>query len=211
MTQSQGEVVVIAAPSGAGKTSLVKALIETSPNIDVAISHTTRPMRSHEMDGVNYHFVSAEDFLSLQSEGGFIESAEVFGNLYGTSRDAMTRIISQGKHLVLEIDYQGAAQIRQQVQDAISIFILPPSLATLKERLHSRAQDDAATIERRTGEAMNEISHYKEFDYLVVNDVFDVALSQIRSIIECGEQAFSLKNQLAAQSTLLSELLTTSP
>jgi guanylate kinase len=211
MTHSQGKVVVIAAPSGAGKTSLVKALIETSPNIDVAVSHTTRSMRPHEVDGINYHFVSVMDFRSLQDKNGFIESAEVFGNLYGTSRDAMTRIISQGKHLVLEIDYQGAAQIRQQVQDAISIFILPPSLATLKERLHSRAQDDAAAIERRAGEAMNEISHFKEFDYLVVNDVFDVALNQIRSIIEYGDESFNLKNQLTVQSILLSELLTTSP
>lgn len=211
MTQSQGKVVVIAAPSGAGKTSLVKALIETSPNIDVAVSHTTRPMRPHEVNGVNYHFVSVEDFRSIQGEDGFIESAEVFGNLYGTSRAAMTKITSQGKHLVLEIDFQGAAQIRHRVQDAISIFILPPSLATLKERLHSRAQDDAATIERRTGEAMNEISHYKEFDYLVVNDVFDVALNQIRSIIEQSDEAFSLINQLTEQRILLSELLTTSP
>ena len=135
----------------------------------------------------------------------------MFGNLYGTSREAMGSIVNQGKHLVLEIDYQGASQIRQQVAGAISIFILPPSLATLKQRLHSRAQDDAATIERRTGEAMNEISHFREFDYLVVNDDFDTALSQIRSVIETEDPAFSLKVQLERQRTLLSELLTTSP
>lgn len=209
--ESAGKVVVIAAPSGAGKTSLVKALIESSPNIDVAVSHTTRPMRPHEVDGVNYHFVSIDEFQVLQQQDGFIESAEVFGNFYGTSREAMTHIIDQGKHLVLEIDYQGAGQIRRQVPGAISIFILPPSLATLKQRLHSRAQDDAATIERRTGEAMNEISHYKEFDYIVVNDDFDTALSQIRSVIETGNKSFSLNEQLERQRTLLSELLTTSP
>ena len=207
----RGKVVVIAAPSGAGKTSLVKALVESSANIDVAVSHTTRPMRPHEVDGVNYHFVSQNEFKALLEQDGFIESAEVFGNLYGTSREAMGSIINQGKHLVLEIDYQGASQIRQQVAGAISIFILPPSLATLKQRLHSRAQDDAATIERRTGEAMNEISHFREFDYLVVNDDFDTALSQIRSVIETEDPAFSLKVQLERQRTLLSELLTTSP
>ena len=121
----RGKVVVIAAPSGAGKTSLVKALIESSANIDVAVSHTTRPMRPHEVDGVNYHFVSQNEFKALLEQDGFIESAEVFGNLYGTSREAMGSIINQGKHLVLEIDYQGASQIRQQVAGAISIFILP--------------------------------------------------------------------------------------
>jgi guanylate kinase len=211
MTKQNGKVVVIAAPSGAGKTSLVKALIESSPAIDVAVSHTTRPMRLHEVDGTNYHFVTEKDFRTLQTEDGFVESAEVFGNLYGTSRAAMNQIIQQGKHLVLEIDWQGANQIREKVPNAISIFILPPSLAALKQRLQNRGQDDAATIERRTKEAMNEISHFREFDFLVVNDDFDEALDQIRSIIETGERALSLQRQLEAQSSLLSELLTTSP
>ncbi|MFT4798096.1 MAG: guanylate kinase [Candidatus Azotimanducaceae bacterium] len=210
MTNQNGKVVVIAAPSGAGKTSLVKALIESSPDIDVAVSHTTRSMRPHEVDGINYHFIGVEDFRTLQAEDGFVESAEVFGNLYGTSRDAMNRIIQQGKHLVLEIDWQGANQIREKVPSAISIFILPPSLATLKQRLQSRGQDDAAAIERRTQEAMNEISHFEEFDFLVVNDDFDVAVRQICSIIETGEPEFNLKHQLEAQRSLLSELLTSS-
>ena len=210
MIKQNGKVVVIAAPSGAGKTSLVKALIESSPAIDVAVSHTTRPMRLHEVDGINYHFVAAEDFRTLQAEDGFVESAEVFGNLYGTSRGAMNQIIQQGKHLVLEIDWQGANQIREKVPNAISIFILPPSLGALKQRLQNRGQDDAAAIERRTREAMNEISHFSEFDFLVVNDDFDQALSQIRSIIETGERELSLQRQLEAQSSLLSELLTTS-
>lgn len=210
MTEKNGKVVVIAAPSGAGKTSLVKALIDSSPNIDVAVSHTTRPMRVNEIDGTNYHFVAVEDFRRLQREDGFVESAEVFGNLYGTSRNAMNLIIQQGKHLVLEIDWQGANQIREKVPSAISIFILPPSLATLKQRLQNRGQDDAATIERRTKEAMNEISHFSEFDFLVVNEDFDEALDQIRSIIETGKHELSLQHQLEAQSGLLSELLTTS-
>lgn len=206
----KGKVVVIAAPSGAGKTSLVKALIESSPDIDVAVSHTTRAMRPHEIDGINYHFVTVEAFKVMQAADEFIESAEVFGNLYGTSRAAMDKIVQQGKHLVLEIDYQGADQIRHQVPEAISIFILPPSLATLRTRLQSRAQDDAATIERRTGEAMNEISHCQEFDYLVINDNFNLALDQIRAIINTGAKEFSIAEQLKAQPSLLSELLTTS-
>ena len=211
MTQKTGKVVVIAAPSGAGKTSLVKALIEFSPNIDVAVSHTTRSMRPHEVAGINYHFVSVAAFRSLQAEDGFVESAEVFGNLYGTSRDAVNKVMQLGKQLVLEIDWQGANQIREKVPSATSIFILPPSLATLKQRLQNRGQDDTAAIERRTQEAMNEISHFAEFDFLVVNDDFDVALDQIRSIIETGGHDFSLKRQLEAQRSLLSELLTTSP
>jgi guanylate kinase len=206
----KGKVVVIAAPSGAGKTSLVKALIESSADIDVAVSHTTRAKRPHETDGINYHFVTVEAFNALRAENGFIESAEVFGNLYGTSREAMNKIVEEGKHLVLEIDYQGASQIRKQVPDAISIFILPPSLDTLNKRLHSRAQDDEATIERRTNEAMNEIVHCREFDYLVINDDFDTALSQIRAIVNDGAEEFRIDPQLKAQARLLSELLATS-
>lgn len=208
---SQGKVIVIAAPSGAGKTSLVKALVESSDNIDVAVSHTTRSMRVHEADGINYHFVTVERFKEMQSAGEFIESAEVFGNFYGTSRSAMDTVIQQGKHLVLEIDYQGAAQIRHQVAEAISIFILPPSLKTLKARLQGRATDDEATIERRTREAINELSHYHEFDYLVVNDDFDLALRQIRDIVATGASEFTLANQQTAQKPLLSELLKPQP
>ncbi len=207
MNNHRGKLVVVAAPSGAGKTSLVKALIEQNPNIDVAVSHTTRTRRPHEQDGVNYHFVSEAEFRHLIAEDEFVEYAEVFGNLYGTSKTAMNKVIAGGTHVVLEIDYQGAAQIRAQVPDAISIFILPPSLATLKERLTSRAQDDEATIARRTREAFNEISHYDDFDYLVVNDNFDLALQQIRAIIESGAQEFSLAQQQNALAPLLAELL----
>ncbi len=207
MNNHRGKLVVVAAPSGAGKTSLVKALIEQNPNIDVAVSHTTRTRRPHEQDGVNYHFVSEAEFRHLIAEDEFVEYAEVFGNLYGTSKTAMNKVIAGGTHVVLEIDYQGAAQIRAQVPDAISIFILPPSLATLKERLTSRAQDDEATIARRTREAFNEISHYDDFDYLVVNDNFDLALQQIRAVIESGAQEFSLARQQTALAPLLSELL----
>ena len=211
MKPAHGKIVVIAAPSGAGKTSLVKALIESSPEIDVAVSHTTRPVRPHETNGVNYHFVDVERFQALQSDGEFVESAEVFGNLYGTSRSAMDKIVRAGKNLVLEIDYQGAAQIREKVPEALSIFILPPSLAILKHRLQTRATDDEATIERRTSEAINEISHCQEFDFVVVNDDFDTALAQIRSVISSGDEQFSYARQQQSQKSLLSELLNQRP
>lgn len=207
MNEQRGKLVVVAAPSGAGKTSLVKALIEQNPNIDVAVSHTTRNMRPHEQNGVNYHFVSEPEFRELISQGEFIEHAEVFGNLYGTSRTAMNKVVAGGTHVVLEIDYQGAAQIRAKVPEAISIFILPPSLATLKDRLTNRAQDDEATILRRTKEAFNEISHYDDFDFLVVNDDFDQALQQIQAIIETEAPEFSLAEQQTTLAPLLSELL----
>lgn len=198
---------MIAAPSGAGKTSLVKALIEQNPNIDVAVSHTTRNKRPHEQDGINYHFVPVAEFRQLIEQGEFIEHAEVFGNLYGTSRTAMDKVVAKGTHVVLEIDYQGAAQIRAQLPEAITIFILPPSLATLRQRLTNRAQDDEATIERRTREAFNEISHYQDFEYLVVNDDFDVALSQIQTIIETEAPEFQTSRQQTVLAPLLSELL----
>lgn len=204
---THGKLVVIAAPSGAGKTSLVKALVEQTDDIDVAVSHTTRQMRPGETDGLNYHFVSRPQFEDLIGIDGFIEYAEVFGNLYGTSRSAMNKIIELGKNLVLEIDYQGAAQIRDKVPEAVTIFILPPSLATLKNRLTNRGQDDEQTIARRTSEAFNEISHYHEFDYLIVNDSFDLALNQINAVINGEGAEFSLEQQRKALADLLSELL----
>ena len=204
---SNGKLVVIAAPSGAGKTSLVKALVDNTTDIDVAVSHTTRNIRPGETDGVNYHFVARAEFESMIEHDGFIEHAEVFGNLYGTSRASMDKIVQQGKNLVLEIDYQGAAQIRDKVADAITIFILPPSLATLKQRLTNRGQDDGETIARRTSEAFNEISHYNEFDYLIVNDDFKVALDQIHAVINGGGSEFSSQRQRKALADLLSELL----
>ncbi|MFN3236146.1 MAG: guanylate kinase [Pseudomonadales bacterium] len=206
-SRKTGKLVVIAAPSGAGKTSLVKALIERNPDIDVAVSHTTRQKRPFETDGVNYHFVDVATFQTMIKNQEFVEHAEVFGNFYGTSRAAMDEIINQGTHVILEIDYQGAAQIRAQAPEAITIFILPPSRAALKERLQNRAQDDAATIARRTQEAVNEISHCHEFDYLVVNDSFEVALEQIHTIITQGAPELRQAEQQQALSELLKELL----
>lgn len=182
--EPQGNLFVVAAPSGAGKTSLVKALIDSSNNIEVAISHTTRIKRAGELDGVNYYFVSQEDFLALQQNEGFAEFAEVFGNYYGTSRSEIERITSKGRDIVLEIDWQGAHQIRSKMTDARTIFILPPSMDELNSRLHGRGQDDSDTISARMAEAIDEISHYHEFDYIVINDNFDLALSDLKRLIQ---------------------------
>ena len=211
MNKVNGKLIVIAAPSGAGKTSLVKALLESNDDMGVAVSHTTRAMRPGETDGVDYHFVSKEAFQSLLAEGGFLEHAEVFGNWYGTSLGAMDTVLNQGKHLVLEIDYQGAAQVRDKVPHALSNFILPPSLKALKDRLTNRAQDDAESIERRSQEAFNEISHYHQFDYLIVNDNFDLALSQMAAVIKKGAPEFAVEAQREILASLISELLSSSP
>ena len=211
MNKVNGKLIVIAAPSGAGKTSLVKALLESNDDMGVAVSHTTRAMRPGETDGVDYYFVSKEAFHSLLAEGGFIEHAEVFGNWYGTSLGAMDTVLNQGKHLVLEIDYQGAAQVRDKVPHALSIFILPPSLKALRDRLTNRAQDDAESIERRSQEAFNEISHYHQFDYLIVNDNFDLALSQMDAVIKKGAPEFAVEAQREILASLISQLLSSSP
>ena len=211
MNKVNGKLIVIAAPSGAGKTSLVKALLESNDDMGVAVSHTTRAMRPGETDGVDYYFVSKEAFHSLLAEGGFIEHAEVFGNWYGTSLGAMDTVLNQGKHLVLEIDYQGAAQVRDKLPHALSIFILPPSLKALRDRLTNRAQDDAESIERRSQEAFNEISHYHQFDYLIVNDNFDLALSQMDAVIKKGAPEFAVEAQREILASLISELLSSSP
>lgn len=202
-----GNLFVLAAPSGAGKTSLVKALIASTPDIEVAVSHTTRPRRPDEVNGVNYFFVDENEFRRMTENHEFAESAFVFGSYYGTSKQEVNRILERGHHLILEIDWQGAAQIRTEIPTASTIFILPPSLSTLRERLHNRAQDDEQTVQRRMNEAIDEISHYIEFDYIVVNDNFDDALSDLTSIMNSeGENLLSGK-QLPRLESLISSLL----
>jgi guanylate kinase len=198
---------VVAAPSGAGKTSLVNALLETMPGAGVAVSHTTRPRRPHEVDGVNYHFVTEAVFRKMQSEHAFIESATVFGNLYGTSRAEVDRLTAAGRDVILEIDWQGARQIRKAVPKATTIFILPPALATLRGRLLGRAQDDQDAIAARTAEAINEISHYDEFDFIVVNDEFKQALADLARIIQGNGDDLRLADQRERLAPLLAELL----
>ncbi len=202
-----GDLFVVAAPSGAGKTSLVKALIEQVPLAAVAISHTTRKPRPGEVDGVNYYFVERSTFEKLQIDGVFLESANVFGNLYGTSLLEVERVRRRGEHVILEIDWQGARQIRTLVPESQSIFILPPSLQTLKARLLTRGQDDDKTIARRTREAIGEISHYMEFDYIIVNDSFGRALADLVSIIEGKGDALKLARQKRRLAPLIEDLL----
>lgn len=179
---AQGTLYIISAPSGAGKTSLVRALVEAMPEVRVSVSHTTRAMRSGEVDGVNYHFVTREAFLERLEKSEFLEYAEVFGNLYGTSQLWLEQTLAEGYDLILEIDWQGAQQVRRLLPHARSVFILPPSQEALRQRLINRGQDTDETIERRMQEAVSEMSHYVEYDYLVINDDFLHALEDLKAI-----------------------------
>lgn len=180
----KGTLFIISAPSGAGKTSLLRALLADNPDIVVSISYTTRPMRPGERDGVDYHFVDHETFKSLIKEGDFLEYAEVFDHCYGTSRSDVMEQLNKGLDVVLEIDWQGAQQVRRAMADNVSIFILPPSRADLEHRLRSRKQDSDEVIARRLKDAVTEISHYNEFDYVVVNDDFDSTVGELKAIMK---------------------------
>jgi len=199
-----GNLFIISAASGTGKTSLLQAVLARDPQAQVSISHTTRPQRPGEVDGENYHFVSTEEFQQLVESTGFLEHAEVFGNFYGTSQAWVAATLASGKDVILEIDWQGAAQIRK-TSKVISIFILPPSLATLKERLQNRGQDEAKVIERRLNEAQSEIAHYAEYDYLVVNDDFDTAVAEISAILTAERCRNSVQSEV--KRGLLQDLL----
>ncbi|WP_263322460.1 guanylate kinase [Endozoicomonas sp. Mp262] len=179
----KGKLYIIAAPSGAGKTSLVKAMVESTPHVKVSVSHTTRPIRPGEQDGVNYHFTTVENFKELLGQGLFLEHAEVFGNFYGTSKTWVREQLERGEDVILEIDWQGAQQVRRLMPEAVSIFILPPSREALHERLVGRGQDPEEVIEGRMAQAVNEMSHYNEFEYIVINDEFDLALRDLQTII----------------------------
>lgn len=178
-----GKLYIIAAPSGAGKTSLVKAMVESTPHVRVSVSHTTRGIRPGEQDGVNYHFTNLEHFKTMRDEGIFLEHAEVFGNCYGTSKQWVEDQLNKGEDVILEIDWQGANQVRTLKPGAVSIFILPPSLEALRERLIGRATDAQEIIDRRMAQAVSEMSHCPEFDYIVINDEFDLALRDLQTII----------------------------
>ena len=186
MSDSQlasGTLFVVSAPSGAGKTSLVRALLASDAQVKLSVSHTTRPRRPVERDGDHYHFVDTATFELMRVGDEFLEHAQVFGNLYGTSRTAVQQRLAQGVDVVLEIDWQGARQIRRQMSGSVGIFILPPSLQHLHERLQSRAQDDGKVIEQRMQAAVQEISHFQEYDYLLVNDDFDTACRELGAIV----------------------------
>ena len=190
MPQTLGNLFILAAPSGAGKSSLIKALLEKHPATDahnnamqVSVSHTTRAPRPGEIDGVHYHFVDHAEFESLIEQQAFFEHAEVFGNYYGTSKIVIEETLRQGIDVFLDIDWQGARQVKAQIPDTATIFVAPPSKEELKRRLTERGQDSAEIIEQRMTKAVSEISHYHEFDFVVVNDNFSAALSELDAIV----------------------------
>lgn len=201
----QGQLYVVSAPSGAGKTSLVKALVDANNDLAVSVSHTTRAIRPGEIDGVNYHFVSEAEFSDLKDQGGFFEWAQVFDNFYGTSHQSVVDQLNEGVDVILEIDWQGAAQIKRQMPESVSIFILPPSTAALRERLTGRGQDDSSVIERRMRSARDEMSHYGEADYVVLNDRFDSALSDLKAIVT--SQRLSQRRQSSRLTSVIRDLL----
>lgn len=200
-----GNLYIVAAPSGAGKTSLVKKLVETTPNVVISVSHTTRPPRPGEKEGQDYHFVSVPTFEAMAADGLFLEQARVFENRYGTSRSAVSAQREAGLDVILEIDWQGARQVRTLMPECASIFILPPSRQALHQRLMNRGQDSQETIDRRMAAALDELSHYAEFDYLIVNDHFPEALDALRAIVIAHRQCRDTQRE--RQKRLLQTLL----
>lgn len=202
---SLGTLFIISAPSGAGKTSLVRALKAQTSGITVSVSHTTRAQRPGEQHARDYYFVSRDLFLQMVSNGDFLEHAQVFDNLYGTAKNTIDNFLRDGLDVILEIDWQGARQIRELMPFSKSIFILPPSLEELENRLSGRGQDGPDVIARRMADAISEISHHAEYDYLVVNDSFDIALNDLTSIIEAAR--LRVGAQVARYEHLISGLL----
>ncbi len=202
---STGTLYTVSAPSGAGKTSLVNALVARRSDLRVSVSHTTRAIRPGEREGINYHFIEEEEFLAMLARSEFLEHARVFDNLYGTSSVWVTEQLQAGVDVVLEIDWQGARQVKRVMPETRSVFILPPSRATLVERLTTRGQDDPATIARRMSQAVEEISHYVESDYLVVNEKFEHALGELESIVN-AERSRTVHQQVRL-SHMLQDLL----
>ena len=186
MKHSSGTLFIISAPSGAGKTSLVKALTDDLNHIRVSVSHTTRAMRPGEHDGVNNHFVDRAEFERMNAQGDFLEQAEVFGNCYGTSRQALQQTLDQGHDLILEIDWQGAQQVRKLMPGTRSIFILPPSQQALRQRLTNRGQDSDEIIEGRMREAVSEMEHYDEYEFVIINDDFATALDDLKAVFRAN-------------------------
>jgi guanylate kinase len=200
----KGHLFIIAAPSGAGKSTLVNALLVREPGISLSISHTTRSPRPGDADGVQYHFVDRAQFAAMVAAGEFLEHADVFGNGYGTSRGAVEPALAAGRDVLLEIDWQGAAQVRAKIP-CVSIFILPPSRAELEHRLRARGTDSEATIERRLAASREEIAHAHEFDCIVVNDRFEDAVAQLQAIVHAARAGGALPRERYA--ALITQLL----
>ena len=196
---TRGQLLIVSAPSGAGKTSLIKALMGQDQRVEVSVSHTTRPQRPGELEGVNYFFISTEIFHEMREAGAFFESAEVYGHFYGTSLTQLEVRLSEGADVILEIDWQGAEQVRKLLPDSAWLFILPPSLEALKSRLQARGQDAEDTIEIRMRAARDEMSHWNQADYLIINDRFDSALEALQALVRSlrlrtGQQQSALQN-----------------
>ncbi|MDO8953401.1 MAG: guanylate kinase [Gammaproteobacteria bacterium] len=206
MSKRHGLIFIVSAPSGAGKTSLVKALIEQVPDIRVSVSHTTRDKRPNEVDGVHYYFVSKSEFLRLREDKAFIEDAEVFGHHYATSKMEIEKAIHEGQDIVLDIDWQGARQVKELFpEQSVGIFLLPPSKAILKERLERRAQDHPEVIAHRLAAANSEMQHYRDYDYVIINDKFDEAHEDLQSVIRAERLKKPRQEQHFAK--LLNDLL----
>ncbi len=205
MSVAPGKLFIVAAPSGAGKSTLVNALLAREPGIALSISHTTRAPRPGDVDGVQYHFVDRETFERMVAHGDFLEHADVFGNYYGTSRGAVEPTLKVGRDVLLEIDWQGAEQVRRAMPECVSIFILPPSRAELERRLRARATDSEATIEKRLAASREEIAHAGEFDRIVVNDRFEDAVAALQSMVRAARTG-KLARQDRHQ-TLIAQLL----
>ena len=200
-----GNLYIVSAPSGAGKTSLVKALLEADPAVHLSISFTTRNPRPGEVDGRDYFFVQKEAFLEMEKNGEFLESAHVHGNHYGTSKQWIEDEREKGNDILLEIDWQGAAQVRKLVQEAVGIFILPPSIEALRQRLTGRGQDSMDVIERRVSAAREEMAHMREFDYVIINDNMEEAKRDLASVVR--SERLKLARQLAAHKELIEALI----
>jgi guanylate kinase len=201
---ARGTLFIIAAPSGAGKTSLVRALLEREPGISLSVSYTSRAARPGEVDGVHYHFVSRAEFEAMVESGEFFEHFVVHGDLKGTAKRAVLPFLDSGRDVLLEIDWQGARKVREQVPEARSVFIVPPSRVELERRLRHRAQDSEATIQRRLADSRVDIAHAGEFDYVVVNDQFDLALADLMAIVRA--ERLRTPGRIARIGSLLSEL-----
>jgi len=202
---AKGNLYIISAPSGAGKTSLIKKLLPALDKIMVSVSHSTRPQRPGEVDGIDYFFTSVEKFQEIIAHSGFLEYAQVFDNFYGTAQSSVEENLNKGIDVILEIDWQGAQQIRHQLPNTITIFILPPSTDILRQRLQERGQDSEDIIARRMQDSAKEMSHYAEYDYLVINDDFNTALIALKSIILANR--LSIDRQQYQLESLLVDLL----
>jgi len=208
MTAPPGNLFIISAPSGAGKTSLVKALLQTGIDLSLSVSYTTRPARAEEVDGRDYHFISHENFEQRQKQDDFLESAQVYGNFYGTSKEWINQAITAGRDILLEIDSQGARQVRQIFPQAVTIFVLPPSLVALEIRLRRRGQDSLEAIGRRLAAAREEINNVREYDYIIINEKLDYASQELRCIVQA--ERLRMARQLARHRDLITQLGTLS-